>query len=378
MKWFDTYSSNTLAGSGNQYYFKPMDKEVHRGRIYYRIFAEGTYKYSLLFSNIIDSTFADGKVSHCNLICPAWDMVQVRAGVCSTCDAVKAAEPRNFQTVTFGGRENKHVMPGEFFVSDPVMLSAGKGEYLCLEIAFCGEMIPYHEESILPVFVWENGEWIVSKHVPVPGMIGCDRPVKKRVAFLGDSITQGCGTPVNAYMHWNARVADLVGDGYGYWNLGLGWGRAQDAASDGAWLYKAKQCDAAVVCYGTNDLGQGRSLEQIQADLLTIVTKLQAAGVKVLLQTVPPFDWEGEQLEKWCLINTYIREFLAKRADGVFDVVPFLINGPEKYGKTRYCSHPNEAGCAAWAAALAPVLKDFLNRESCCKKRFSDKESDSL
>ena len=360
MKWFDTYRSNTLAGSGNQYYFKLTDKEVHRGRIYYKIFAGGTYNYSLLFSNIIDSTYGDGKASHCNLICPEWDLVQVRVGVCNTCDKVKAAEPKELQIVTFGGSENKRVMPGEFFTSDPVMISAGKGEYLCLEIAFRGEMIPYHEESILPVFAWENGEWSVSKHVPFPGMIGCDRQVKKHVAFIGDSITQGCGTPVNAYLHWNALVADMVGDEYAYWNLGLGWGRAQDAASDSAWLYKAKQCDVAVVCYGTNDLGQGRSLEQIQADLLTIVTKLKDIGVKVLLQTVPPFDWEGEQLENWCLINTYIRETLSKCADGVFDIVPFLIDGPEKCGKTMYCTHPNEAGCAEWATALAPILKDFL------------------
>ena len=68
MKWFETYSSNTLAGSGNQYYFTTGDDKIHRGRIYYKIFAGGTYNYSLLFSNIIDSTYADGKVSHCNMI----------------------------------------------------------------------------------------------------------------------------------------------------------------------------------------------------------------------------------------------------------------------------------------------------------------------
>ena len=229
-----------------------------------------------------------------------------------------------------------------------------------MEIIFRGEMIPYHEESILPVFVWDNGNWNASKYVPFPGMIGCDRKVKKHVGFLGDSITQGCGTPVNGYAHWNALVAEKIGGAYAYWNLGLGFGRAQDAASDSAWLYKAKQCDAAVVCYGTNDLLQGRTVEQIQTDLRMIVTKLKEAGVKVLLQTIPPFDWEGILWENWCQVNTYIREELSRCADGIFDIVPILSAGDEKSGKARYCPHPNEQGCYEWAKALAPILKEFL------------------
>ena len=45
-------------------------------------------------------------------------------------------------------------------------------------------------------------------------MVGIDAPTKKKIAFLGDSITQGCGTPVNAYEHWNAVFADLLGNDY--------------------------------------------------------------------------------------------------------------------------------------------------------------------
>jgi len=360
MKWFETYSSNTLAGSGNQYYFTTGDDKIHRGRIYYKIFAGGTYNYSLLFSNIMDSTYADGKVSHCNMILPEWELVQLRVGVCSHCDEVKATEPEMLQILTFDGKGGKKVAPGEFFTSDPEVIWAKKGEYLCVEIAFRGEMTPYHEESILPTFIWEDGEWVPSKHVPFPGMIGCDRKVQKKVAFMGDSITQGIGTPVNAYTHWNALVADAIGEKYAYWNLGLGYGRAQDAASDSAWLYKAKQCDAVIVCYGTNDVGQGRSVEQIKADLLTIVTKLKEAGARVLIQTIPPFDWQGAELEKWLQVNTYVREVLFEYADGLFDVVPILINGPEEEGRAGYGGHPDEVGCAAWAKALIPVVEKFL------------------
>ena len=360
MKWFDTYHSNTLAGSGNQYYFVTNDDKVHRGRIYYKIFAGGTFHYSLLYSNLIDSTYSDGKVSHCNLVCKEWELVEVLVGVCEACDEKIAAEPKEFHTLRFNGNNSKHVRPGEFFTSDPVEISAHKGDFLCVEIAFRGAFIPYHEESILPVFRWEGENWVPSKKVPIPGMIGCDRKVRKRVAFIGDSITQGIGTPVNGYTHWNVLVAEAIGEQYSYWNLGLGFGRAQDAASDGAWLYKAKQNDVVVVCYGINDIAQDREIEEIKKDLLAIVKKLKEAGTEVVVQTLPPFDFKGAKLDKWRKINTYIHEVLSNYADELFDVVPILINGEEVEGFARYGGHPNETGCAEWAKALIPIVKAFL------------------
>ena len=230
-----------------------------------------------------------------------------------------------------------------------------------LELSFRGQMIPCHEETRLPVFIQENGHWIPSKEMPLPGMIGCDRKVRGRIGFLGDSITQGIGTPVNSYAHWNALAAEALGEEYSFWNLGLGFGRAQDAASDGAWLFKAKQTDAVVLCYGVNDLLQGRSGEQIEEDLLAIIHTLRKNHVRVLLQTIPPFDLSGAELATWLRLNGRIRSTLSREADGIFDVVPALIEGGESQGRARYGGHPNEDGCAAWARALIPVMKEFLN-----------------
>lgn len=360
MKYFETYTSNSIAGSGNQHFFLIGDNEIHRGRIYYKIFAGGTYNYSLLFSNIIDSTFADGAVSHCNLICDEWEIIEASLGVCKTSSMTMAEEPKKVAAMTFGGNTGKTVMPGEFFTSDPMELSAEKGDFLCMDITFKGTMIPYHEETMLPTFVMQEGNWVPCKHVPFAGMIGCDRKVEKRVGFFGDSITQGLGTPYNKYTHWNALLADAIGEKYSYWNLGLGYGRAEDAASDGAWLFKAKQLDAVVVCFGTNDVGQNKDVEKIKKDLRDIVLKLKAAGVKVLLQTLPPFDRREERQEKWLEVNRYVRQELAAEADAFFDVVPLLLDGPENEGKSKYNGHPNEKGCAIWAKELLPVFMEFL------------------
>lgn len=362
MKWFDTYKSNTLAGSGNQFYFLTNDNEPHIGRIYYKVYAGGRYNYSLLFSNIIDSTYADGSRSHCNLLCDEWEITRAAIGICESCSETFAGEVDKFYPLTFQGNLRKTVMPGEFFTSDAIELEAKKDSYLCLEIEYRGSMIPYHEESILPVFVKENGKWIPSKHVPFPGMLGCDRKVQAKIGFLGDSITQGIGTNVNSYLHWNARVAEAIGPDYSYWNLGIGYGRAEDAASDGAWLFKAKQMDMVVMCYGINDVCRGRAEEQIKKDLLSIISELHKAGVKVMIQTLPPFNLQESTREKWLHINTYIRNTLINYADGIFDVVPVLLDGAEADGKARYGGHPNEDGCKEWAEALTPVLKDFVEK----------------
>ncbi|MBO5199587.1 MAG: SGNH/GDSL hydrolase family protein [Lachnospiraceae bacterium] len=381
MKYFETYRSNTYAGSGNQYIFSAEEKRV--GRIFYKIANGGSFSYSFLFSNTVDSTFSNGAVSHKNLICDEWQILGVRVGRCAEIerrtfqmtdekeypeivmgeDASEAdIAVGDFKEVTFCGEKQKLVHPGEMFASDPVCLTLNAGEYLCLEIAFQGSMIPSHEESIIPCFVKTGEKWTFSKKMPYASMVGCDRKVDVRVGYIGDSITQGIGTAINSYAHWNARVSEKLGERYAFWNLGLGYGRAEDAASDGAWLFKAKQNDVVVVCFGVNDLHQGNSEEQIKKYLLSIVTYLKKAGVKVLVQTIPPFDYQGAHIQMWKNINEYIRNDLAGVADAVFDVVPVLGKGGEESHRARYGGHPNAEGCEAWAEALYPVLKELIER----------------
>ncbi|MBO7088963.1 MAG: SGNH/GDSL hydrolase family protein, partial [Lentisphaeria bacterium] len=236
-----------------------------------------------------------------------------------------------------------------------------KGDYLCYEIEYRGGMYPYHLESILPTFVYESGKWLPDKRVPAPGMIGCDREVELRIGYFGDSITQGIGTAPNAYTHWCALVAGMLGERYSHWNLGIGYGRCQDAATGGAWFFKAKHVDTAVVTFGSNDVGRGRSLDEMKADFSTLVDRLHAANVKVLLQTLPPFDWQGEQLERWLAINAWLKTELAPKTEEFLDVAPLLTDLTRGVGMSKYGKHPDEAGCFIWAEALLPKMKNFLN-----------------
>ena len=219
-------------------------------------------------------------------------------------------------------------------------------------------MIPYHEDFI-PVYVKGKEGWEASKLMPLASMVGCNRAVKERVGYLGDSITQGWGTPFNSYSHWNALLSQMIGSEYAYWNLGLGFGRANDAASDGAWLYRARQNDIIFVCYGVNDIEQGFSEEQTKADLTYIVETLKKEGKKVILQTIPPCNYRGEAIEQWNNINMYIKTVLADKVDAVFDVVPHL-GDKENPHNSKFGGHPNQEGCAIWAKALFEEIKQFF------------------
>ncbi len=359
MKYFENYVSATVGAGGSQYWFDSA--EPRTGRIYYRLSQSGTYDYSLLFTGIIDSTFADGSVSHANLLCGQWEILAATVGVGKTCSAAEATDPDVTIPLTFAGEKTLTILPGTYFTTDPVEITAEKGEYLCLEVTCRGEHIPCHPESVLPVFVQKDGAWVRCPETPFPSHIGCNRTVSAKLGFLGDSITQGCGTAVNSYTNWASYIADMLGDDFSYWNMGLGYGRAMDGASDGTWLYKAKQVDGISVCFGVNDILRGRTATQVKADLTTIVQMLQKAGVRVLIQTVPPFDYGADTVETWRDVNRYIREELATVADAFYDCVPVLSDSGEKDdpGAKKYGGHPNAAGGLAWATGLCPVMKEF-------------------
>jgi len=374
--YFDKYVSNTIAGSGNQFFFTQPEEQINVGRIFYKITVGGEYDYSLLFSNIIDSTFSDGKISRRNFILPSWKIIRASLGKCkyipdninfSNVKLGTKGEAGSFdivvedlKAITFGGNKEKNVNPGELFNSDPLRLSYEKGEYLVLEIAFSGKQIPNHEESIIPSFLLTNSGWKLSKKMPFPSMIGINRDVSGKVVFLGDSITQGIGTPMNKYSHWNAHLVSMLDSDYAYWNLGLGFARADDAASDGVLLYKAKQNDIAVVCFGVNDILQGFTSEQIKTSLFKIVNELKERGIRIILQTVPPFDYDEYKRIIWEDVNNYIQKELVKYVDTVFDVVSVLCVSEDKRHFAQYGGHPNSEGCRKWAEALYPILDNFI------------------
>ena len=357
MDFFKRFSSATLAAGGTQTVFD-SDGDVRTGRVYNKLYVEGTFDFAFLFANVTDSTFSDGSKSKRNMPIGPWRLHGASVAVSDGCEPQGDKTER--RALSFGGEGGKDVASGEIFHSDPVTLSVKKGQYVSVELVFSGNQLPCHEESIVPIFRLADGIWKPSVHVPIPAMTGCSREVKKRVCFWGDSITQGIGTPKNSYEHYAAKTAELIGDeNIAYWDIALGFARGDDAAARGVWMDKAKTNDIVSVCFGVNDICRGFTAEQIKNSLSVIVSELKKAGCSVLVQTVPPFNYGGAHTEIWREVNRFILGDPSLGADAVFDCVR-LLGDPQSPQKAKYGGHPNSEGCLKWAKALAPVLKELI------------------
>ncbi|MDQ0116656.1 lysophospholipase L1-like esterase [Paenibacillus harenae] len=197
----------------------------------------------------------------------------------------------------------------------------------------------------------------------LPDFIGFEHEGAKRVAFLGDSITQGVRTRPDAYEYWVARIAEGLGPEYRVWNLGSGWARAYDAATDKAWLSKAKLSDEIVIALGVNDIGTtGRSAVQLLEDLQTIVSSLKGSrtDMSVILCTIPTFNFSDAQELVWRDVNQAIRSHAIVGVDRVFDIAEVLSQAAPRdnllipeYMSSEFDAHPNgEAGSAVSSAFL--------------------------
>ncbi|MBQ4616931.1 MAG: SGNH/GDSL hydrolase family protein [Clostridia bacterium] len=350
------YVSDTTAGSANQTWFV-NDREEQLSRVYYRLTNGGT-SYILTYSDVIDGTFADGSKSVCNDRCGGFEIVSLRVGVCSHSDMVQAVEPRCWQTVTFGGTRSRVVASGETVQTDPIAVTVRGGETLCVELCAKGCRLPCHEELQIAAFVKDGDEWRPSTHLPVPLTVAVAGDPLPVVGFFGDSITQGIGATPNAYRHVAARLGERLKGKAACHNLGIGFGRASDAASGGAWFARAAKTDVVVLCFGVNDLIRGRAAEEIAADLGTVIARLQQGGTKVVLQAVPPFEFAPPAKAEWERLNALIRKTLSRCADAFLDTV-FLCDA---CGDPRYGGHPNDAGCAVWAEKLLLPLEALLTR----------------
>ena len=79
--------------------------------------------------------------------------------------------------------------------------------------------------------------------------------------------------------------------------------------------------NVVTVCFGVNDICQGFSEEIVKNSLNIIVNELKSLNIRVILFTVPPFDYNEEKKAIWKNVNNYIKTELSKSVE-VFDVVP--------------------------------------------------------
>jgi acyl-CoA thioesterase-1 len=179
------------------------------------------------------------------------------------------------------------------------------------------------------------------------------------VVALGDSLTAGLG--VAAEEAWPALVdARLRREGYPYRvvNAGVSGDTTAGGLRRVDWVLRSRP-EVAVVALGANDGLRGLGTEAMEANLLAIVDRLRAGGVRVLVvgMEVPPNYGAA-----------YARAFrgvfvdVARRTGAA--LMPFLLDGVAADPRLNQADgiHPNAAGHRAIAERIWPHLVLLLDR----------------
>ena len=355
---FRKYVSNTHCGTGTNYILNFKEDRRFTARAYFKCAVHGNLNHRFFFMNSVNSTFSDGSVAYRNLSGGNWKILSATiadGGEIGGLD-VAPGELLNPTPVTFDGQREKSVTPDEKFWSDEVTFELPENHYLVWEWEIEGNGIPCTPDSQIPTFMNYNGELKFDISCPLPALIGVERPVKKRVAFLGDSITQGCQTTLNAYAQWAAKIGNMISPEYAMWNLGLGFARGSDAATDGCWLWKAKQMDVVVLTCGVNDVlsgeykaGRPSTAGEIIGWLEKTVRLLKEAGVDVIISRIPPYEMNPRSYEEWRAVNLAIPAVAALYGCKVYDIESSLDGSAVLESRYLYNPHPNDEGGTAAA-----------------------------
>ncbi len=372
------FASNTGISTSHNYRIFLNRGEERTFRVLLRPEVCGDMQWRFFFSNSVDSTWADGSESWANLMGGRFEIVSCTAG------AADAA--LNMSQLTAVAWPQPVAEPAACLTSEPVRLTIPEGGYIafswCLRAMEDGCLLPATPDS--RSLCWSaEGERVWSAENPfsedtmavLPDCFEADRDIRLKMVFMGDSITQGCQTRANAYEQWAARIAMGMERQVSVWNIGLGYGRGEDAARNGAWLKKAARADVVNLCFGVNDLlSGGRDADAVTSFLKETVDALHHADhpVKVVLFTIPPFDLQGEQERNWRAANQIIRED-GLGADYVFDFAAILGQDAPNEHRSIFGGHPDGRGGAMaageylshfWPMELRPGLKDMLRSEN--------------
>lgn len=351
---FTTYVSNTVVSTGNNFYIEKAENITYRA--YLPVEQYGELEYKFFFTNTVDSTYAKGKNAFVGKDGGAYTVSNavIADGGTSTEDEITNRTP-----VTFGGKETKEVAADESYWSDPVTMNIPEGHYMVWEWTVSGEGIPCNKMSSLTSTASSaDGETFqFCDEIPLPQLIGAKRDVKHTVAAIGDSITQGCQTEHMKYEFWASKISTQLGSDVAFFNCGLGWARASDAASNENWLSRVSQYDTVIVAFGTNDIVSGKyggkksTAEEIEEYLDTIVSYLTEKGCDVILFNAPPQDFKKTNESIRTALNEKIPAIAEKYGAKFFDFSA-LLSTEDEPGKAVYGGHPNGEGGTVVADAF--------------------------
>lgn len=363
---FDKYISNTVVATGNNYIIGEAEKSTFRA--YFPLEEYGNLEYCFYFSNTVDSTYDSGTTAYAGL---SGGQYTIESAYIADGGSGPDDEIKNKTEVTFNGQKTKNVTENEAFWSDSLKFNIEEGHYLVWEWTVTGKNIPCIKMSNLTsttADLYGEETFTYTDEIPLPQMIGANRDIKHNIAAIGDSITQGCQTEFMKYEFWSARISNLLGDDYGFYNCGLGWARASDAALDGNWLERAKSAETVIVAFGTNDIISGKyqsekgsTATEIDEYLRGVLEKLKDAGCKIIVFNAPPQDYDEEHEKTRLDYNELCKKTCEEYGAEYFDFASYLST-KEEPSKAVYGGHPNGEAGKIVAEAFVEKYKDMFDK----------------
>ncbi|MBR8638832.1 SGNH/GDSL hydrolase family protein [Streptomyces tuirus] len=322
----------------------------------------------------------------------------VRIGSATVAVRASGAAARGLPVpLAFGGEESVEIPAGAQAYSDPLGFPVPADADLLVSFHLPGTVpaAPVHRLAQQRSYVSEPGDhaadgsaaaytsvitsWPLLTGVDVSGGPGS-------VVLLGDSITDGDKSTVDANRRWPDVLADRLRSQsavprYGVLNQGISGNRVvtdrypgDGVSTDTAGVSALHRFDrdvlaqtsarTAVVFEGVNDLRWGTSAEQVIAGLRELAARGHARGLRMLATTILPCEGEARCTAavdaQRVAVNEWIRD--SEVFDGVLDF-DAAVRDPARPSRMlpAYDSgdhlHPGDAGLAALAGSVdLPLL----------------------
>ena len=212
---------------------------------------------------------------------------------------------------------------------------------------------PQHEAQAAERRLHEDWAWLGRYSAANAALVG--NPPHPRVVFIGDSITQGWIDKVPGFF-----TAGRIDRGIGGQTTPQMLLRFRQDVVD---LHPA----VVQIMGGTNDIAGNTgpmTQGQTEANIMSMTDLAQAAGIRVILASVPPadrFPWRPglETAGRIAATNAWLRSYAARVGATYADYWGVLHDGQAmRTSLTGDGVHPNEAGYAA----MAPVAEAAIRR----------------
>ncbi len=294
--------------------------------------------------------------------------------------------------VTFGGAASVRIAPGAAIFSDPVALNVPALSDLAISFYLPNQIMraeTYHAFADQDNFL-ADGDVADASSLPQPTTItswyfvdGVDVPAVNgscAIVALGDSITDGAHSTIDANLRWPNVLADRLKQEHGMENIavldeGIGGNRVLNEGSGPSALTRLDRDVLAqdgvkyvIVLESINDIGRLAHLsapedditaQQLEFGLKQVADAAHEHGIKAIGATLTPYGGANYYSQKGEQVREAVNDWI--RTSGTFDgVIDFdqITRDPQKptWFNPAYDSgdhlHPGDEGYKAMGAGI--------------------------